>query len=276
MKIKELETKNNWHIIDFSHNSIESADFPDLLRKQIDLETLSLNFNFNFSGRGNQQIFTQKTMKNFECVMCGFTEVQSQHFAGLVSLEQLALNENRINRIDKDAFKSNANLKLLDLSGNQLKTVMHSLFVGLEKLEALYLTMNPIEMPKNKPFLKSNSLKHLKMECCNMTSIYLETFTEVRNLETLDLNRNLIPSLPVNSFKFNVKLKSLFVESNRLRFFSTATMDMLPLLTELCIDNNSFTNSSELVKFVKKYDEKKMRTDNCNDNTEYFIENFLR
>lgn len=276
MKIKELDTNNNWRIIDLSHNLIESVDFPDLLRKQIDLETLQLNFNFNFSGRGNQQIFVHKTLRNFECKMCGFADIQSQYFAGLTGLEQLALNENKINQIYEGSFKSNENLKLVDLTGNQLKTMMHSLFVGLEKFDALYLSMNPIEMPKNKPFMKSNSLKHLKIDDCNVTSVYLETFTELRHLESLNLNRNLIKSLPVNSFKFNVNLKSLLIESNRLKFFSIVTMDMLPQLTELCIDNNSFTNSSDLVKFVKKYDEKRMRTDNCSSDTKYFIEDFLR
>lgn len=276
MKIKELETNNNWRIIDLSRNSIESVDFPDVLRKQINLETLRLNFNFNFSGRGNQQIFVSKTMKNFECVKCGFTEVESQHFAGLASLERLALNDNEIHKIDGDAFKSNENLKLVDLSGNQLKIVMHSMFAGLERVEALHLSMNPIEMPENMPFIKSKSLKHLKLNDCNMKSVYVETFTQLRALESLDLNRNLIESLPVNSFKINENLKSLFIESNRLRFFSIATMEMLPQLQELCIDNNSFTNSSDLVKFVKKYVEKSLRTDNCSSNVGYFIEDFLR
>ena len=276
MRIKELETNNNWRIIDLSHNFIESIDFPDLLRGQKHLETLQLNYNFNFSGRGNQQIFVHKTLKNFECVTCGFTEVQSQHFAGLVGLERLALNTNKINRIAEGAFNSNENLKLVDLTGNELKTIMPSLFVSLSKLEALHLSMNPMELPKNKPFIKSKSLKHLRLNDCNMTFVYLETFSELRKLESLDLNRNLIPSLPVNSFKFNVKLKSLFIESNRLRFFSIATMDMLPQLQELCIDNNTFTNNSELVEFVEKYSEKRMRTDNCNNNIDYFIENFLR
>jgi Leucine-rich repeat (LRR) protein len=273
MKIKELEMTNNWRIIDLSHNSIESVDFPDVLRKQIDLETLRLNFNLNFSGRGNQQIFYHKTLKNFECVMCGFTEVQSKYFAGLVSLERLELSANKINQINEDAFKSNENLKFVDLTGNQLKTVFHSLFVGLRKFEALHLSMNPIELPKNKPFMKSSSLKRLKMDGCNMTFVYLQTFAEFQSLELLNLNQNLIEVLPVNSFKLNVNLKSLFIENNRLRFFPTVTM---PQLEELCIDNNSFRNSSDLVEFFKRYDQKKLRTDNCNNNVEYFIENFLR
>lgn len=273
LKIKELETNHNWRIIDLSHNSIVSIDFPDLLRKQIDLETLQLNFNSNFSGGGNQQIFIHKSMKNFQCVMCGFAEIESQHFAGLPGLEKLTLNENRIKQIDEDAFKSNENLKLVDLTKNQLKTVKFSLFVGLTKLDALYLSMNPIELPKKKPFMKSNSLKHLKLNNCTLSIVYSETFADLRNLESLDLNQNQLTQIPVNSFRSNIKLKSLYLESNQLKFFSTSTMESLPQLVELCLDNNDFKNSSEFVNLVKIYVDRNMRTDNCNNNVTYFIEN---
>lgn len=275
LKIKELEANNSWQIIDLSHNSIKFIDSPELLRKQIYLETLRLNFNSDFNGRGNEQILDHKILKSFECVKCGFTEIQSQHFAGLISLTELCLTANKINRISENAFKSNENLKLVDLSENQLKILPYSTFVGLRRFESLYLTMNPIELPQSKAFLKSESLKHLKMDDCNMPVLYPETLTELRHLETLNLNRNQIESLPVNSFKSNMKLKSLFIESNRMRFFSDVVLDVSPQIEELCIDNNTFIESSELSKFVKKYDERRLRTENCSDNVEYFIENLF-
>lgn len=276
LRIKELETNNSWHIIDLSHNSIKFVDFPDLLRKQIYLETLQLNFNSDFNGRGNEQIFDHKILKNFECVKCGFTEIQSQNFAGLVSLTELRLMGNKINRISEDAFKSNENLKLLDLSENLLKFLPHSLFAGLSSFEDLYLTKNPLELPRNKPLLKSESLRRLDIDDCNIPIFYPETLTELRQLETLNLNRNQIESLPVNSFKSNMKLKSLFIESNPLRYFSDALLDLLsPQIEELCIDNNTFVQSSDVSKFVKKYDERRLRTENCSDDMRYFIENIF-
>ena len=273
--IKELKLNNSWHIIDLSHNSIKFVDSPELLRKQILLETLRLNFNSDFNGRGNEQIFDHKTLKSFECVHCGFTDIQSQHFAGLVNLMELRLMANKINRISENAFDSNEYLKLVDLSENQLKFLPYSTFAGLRSFEDLYLSMNPIELPKNKPLLKSESLKHLKMDDCNVTVWYPETLTELRQLETLNINRNRIELLPVNSFNSNTKLKSLFVESNQMRFFSVDVLDMSPQIEELCIDKNTFVKSSDFSKFVKKYDERHLRTENCNDNIEYFIENLF-
>jgi Leucine-rich repeat (LRR) protein len=89
IKIKELETKNNWQIIDLSHNAIEFIDRPDLLQKQNDLESLQLDFNFNFSARENEHIFVSRRLKRMSCKGCGFVEVQSQHFAGFGSLLKL-------------------------------------------------------------------------------------------------------------------------------------------------------------------------------------------
>lgn len=271
LRIKELEV-DSWHIIDLSHNSIKFVDSPEVLKKQIYLETLRLSFNSDFNGRGNQKIFVHKILKCFECIECGFTEIQSQHFSGLENLMELRLKANKINRINENAFKANENLKLVDLTENQLKILPYATFSGLRSFDDLYLTMNPIELPKNKPFLKSESLKHLKMDDCNMTVLYPESLTELRQLESINLNRNQIESLPVNSFKSNMKLKSLLMERNRMRSFPIVVLDMSPQMEELCLDYNTFVESSDLSELVKKYDDRNLRTGNCSDNVEYFFE----
>lgn len=274
LKIKELEMNNSWHIIDLSHNSIEFINSPDLLQKQIHLETLRLNFNSAFKGHEDKQILNHRTLQNFECAKCGFVDIQSQHFAGLASLSELHLSANRINKINENSFNANANLRLLDLTENQLTVIPYLTFADLTHFEDLYLTLNKIVLP-NKAFLKSQSLKHLKMDDCNITDFYPATLTELPHLETLNLNRNRIKSLPVNSFKSNKVLKSLFIESNRLRFFPTDVLDMLPKMVELCTDNNTFNQTLDFANFVKKYNDRLLRTKNCNDNVTTFIENLF-
>lgn len=110
------------------------------------------------------------------------------------------------------------------------------------------------------------------MDDCNITAFYPETLTELPHLETLNLNQNRIESLPVNSFKSNKVLKSLLIESNRLRFFPTDVLDMLPKMVELCTDNNTFNQTLDFANFVKKYNDRLLRTKNCNDNVTSFIE----
>lgn len=195
LQIRELDANNSWHIIDLSHNSIEFVDVPDgLLRNQIHLETLRLDFN-PLKGRGNEQILRHKTLTNFECNSCGFEEVESQHFAGLNALAELRLKSNKIKRIDDNAFKSNENLKLLDLSGNQLKAVPYLMFVDLPNFEDLSLSSNALQLPKNQPFLKSESMKQLWLDECGLSTIYPETFAELRKLEALNLSKNQIDLL---------------------------------------------------------------------------------
>lgn len=274
IKIKELEANNNWTIIDLSHNSIDSVDFPDLLEKQIYLETLRLNSNSNFKGRNDERIFEHKTLKNFECRECGFAEIASQNFAGFVSLENLYLSANKINRINEGAFKLNEKLQLVDLTENRITKVPPSTFANLKSFAVLYLTMNNIELPKKQPFLKSDSLKHLRLNDCNIPSIDPETFSELCNLESLNLNRNKIKSLTVTSFKSNAKLESLLIESNQIKDFTSVTPDFMKQLKELCIDNNTLNFDLESTKrFLKNYEEGELRSDKCNNNIELFIEN---
>lgn len=272
--MRELEMNDNWTLIDLSHNSINSIDMPQLLEKQKNLETLKLDFNSNFNENENKRIFALKSLKRMSCKGCGFAKIQTQHFTGVVNIVELDLSLNRISAIDDNAFESNSNLRQLDLTGNRLKVLHHSTFSKVRSLEDLNLSQNPIEL-MNKFFLKSNSMKRLTMNSCHLTTVYRETFSELRQLEKLDLNSNEIETLPANAFNLNGKLGSLFIESNRLKFFPIAILDVLPKLNELCVDNNTFVNTQEFSNFVKKYEEKRLRTRNCNSDVSYFIENLF-
>lgn len=271
INITELYENNNWRIIDLSHNSIDSVDSPDLLQQQNDLETLQLSFNSNFKGQTTSKlIFAHKTLKNFECGNCGFVEIASQHFTGLPSLKELRLSANKINRINEDAFKSNKQLQLLDLSSNRLTSVPPSTFADLKFFEVLNLSMNNIALPERSPFLKSGSLKRLRLDGCSISSLYAETFSELRTLVEINLNGNKIKSLTVTPFKSNEKLKILLVESNQIKDFSLVTVDFMKQLEEFCIGNNTLDPSS---KFVKSYGEMGLSVEKCNHNVEFFTEN---
>lgn len=270
-----MEIYDNWTLIDLSHNSINSIDTPQLLEKQKNLETLQLDFNLNLNENGNKRILEQKSLKRMSCKGCGFEKIQSQHFTGIVNIVELNLSKNRISAIDVDAFESNRNLRQLDLTENKLKVLHYLTFSKSRSLEELSLSQNAIELPKNKPFLKCESLKRLTMSNCHFIDLYKETFIELKNMEVLNLNENQIELLPADAFKLNLKLKSLFVETNRLKFIPFSILDYLPLLVELCVDKNTFVNSQEFSNFVRKYDVKRLRTSNCNSDLIYFIENLF-
>lgn len=266
---------DNWTLIDLSHNSINSIDAPQLFEKQKNLESLALDFNSNFNENGNKRIFQHENLKRMSCKGCGFEKIQSQHFTGFINIVELDLSWNKIAKIDVDAFESNRNLRWLDLTGNKLKVLHYLTFSKLRSLEEIRLSQNSIELTKNKPFLKCDPLKRLTMNSCHLIDLHRETFNELKNIEELNLNGNEIESLPVDAFKLNTKMKSLFIESNRLKFFPVSILDYLPSLSELCVDNNTFVNSQEFTTFVRKYDERLLRTNKCNSDVKFFIENLF-
>lgn len=273
MKVKELERQSNYKTIDMSHNQIDWIDFPGLFTKQFNLEVLNFNGNPNFPSKINVKILEHENLRQFSCSVCGFTEIGSLTFTGMSNLEVLLLNANNIEEIAESSFRSNINMKVLNLSDNKIKILHPETLTNLKKFSHLTLTSNSIQMPNNRFFLKSESLQSLAMDSCEIEVIYPETFGELKSLEKLNINGNFIVNIPVNSFKFNLKLKSLLIESNRMKFFPNALLDYLLELKELCIDNNQFDESAlEFGETVDKYSTRKLRSENCNNNQDWFIE----
>ncbi|XP_070504637.1 phospholipase A2 inhibitor-like [Chironomus tepperi] len=276
MKLKELETLNNWQIIDLSHNSIEFIDSPELLEKQNELDFLQIDFNAKFKPKENRAIFTNKNLKRMSCKGCGFTEIQSQHFTGFDILAELDLSANKINKIAADAFKRNGYLRRLDISENQIISLLPATFSPFRKFEELIISSNPIQLPLNKPFIKSESLKRLIMTNCNIADIYKETFNELKSIEAINLNDNRIEKIAVTTFALNPKLKSLFIENNHLKFFPASILDSSKELDELCADNNTYSDTQEFKEFIKRYETRRLRTSNCSQDVENFIESLFK
>lgn len=268
------ELKDNWRTIDLSHNLIELDNSSDLLRKQNNLETILLNFNRNFtsSGHWNQQIFSNGNLKYFECTGCGFEDLESEYFTGFVSLLQLHLDENRIERVNEKAFHANRNLSLLNLSRNKIEIIPAELFKNLTNFETLLLSENPIKVPENSPLVKSDSIKLIRLDNCKLTVIYLETFSQLDSLETLNLTQNRISTLP-DSFAANKNLKSLSLEDNQMRAFSISILQTSNL-TELCLDKNNFRmKQTEFSSLVALYNDRTLRGANCQNDTSLFFKN---
>lgn len=274
MKLKELETSNNWQIIDLSHNSIEFIDSPELLEKQNELDFLQIDFNAKFRPKENRAIFANKNLKRMSCKGCGFTEIL-QHFTGFDILAELNLSANKIKKIDANAFNKNGYLRRLDLSENQITTLPPAIFSPFRKFEELIIASNPIELPSKQPFIDSKSLKHLIMANCNIVDIYKETFKKLTSIEAINLNDNRIEKIEVTTFVLNSKLKSLFIENNRLKFFPASILDSSKELSELCADNNTYVNNQEFKEFIKKYTSRNLRTSNCSQDVSNFIENIF-
>uniref|UniRef100_A0A8B9KS44 Leucine-rich repeat-containing G-protein coupled receptor 4 n=1 Tax=Astyanax mexicanus TaxID=7994 RepID=A0A8B9KS44_ASTMX len=81
-------------------------------------------------------------------------------FQGCVRLQDITLQHNHIQQIDRDTFQGLTNLRVLDLSRNQIKLIHRDAFLSLSSLTNLDLSMNVLA---SVPTTGLNSLNQLKL-----------------------------------------------------------------------------------------------------------------
>ncbi len=69
--------------------------------------------------------------------------IEKDTFQGLISLERLYIHSNKINNIHVQAFEHLENVKLIELSKNNLKLCDRTLFKKTTRIERLILDENP-------------------------------------------------------------------------------------------------------------------------------------
>lgn len=75
----------------------------------------------------------------------GLREIKAETFAGLVHLQKLDLQGNKINKIYSGAFRTLPKLEVLDLSRNNLRIINRETFSGLVSLKRLKINDNNIQ-----------------------------------------------------------------------------------------------------------------------------------
>jgi len=67
-------------------------------------------------------------------------------FKGLINLESLYLNDNKIKQLENGLFNQLYNLRELWLESNKISSIDRDIFVGLNKLQKVCLSDNPISL----------------------------------------------------------------------------------------------------------------------------------
>ncbi|KAF7688037.1 leucine-rich repeat-containing G-protein coupled receptor 4 [Silurus meridionalis] len=80
-------------------------------------------------------------------------------FQGCVSLQDITLQQNRIQQIERDTFHGLTNLRVLDLSRNKLKSIHPDAFHSLSALTSLDLSMNLLASIPTAGLIALNQLK---------------------------------------------------------------------------------------------------------------------
>lgn len=135
--------------------------------------------------------------------------------AGLPSsLEELRLDDNRINTIPTHAFRGLSSLRRLVMDGNLLANtrIADDTFSRLSNLTELSLVRNALQSPPVN--LPSTHLLRLHLQDNGMTHIPRGAFDGMRRLQKLDLSGNNLTSLPRGLLKDAESLEMLLVKGN--------------------------------------------------------------
>lgn len=214
--------------MDASHNNIQTL-FPLRLPS---LKVLNLSYN-------------------------GLEVINTGLFAGLVNLEELLLEGNRIYTFHHQSLGI-PNLLTLNLARNRLTNIDEIVFHKLHKLRTLSLSRNFISRLSNNIFKLQPNLESISVDRNKLARIEKDAFRSLRLLNNLDISSNIIRFLHPGTFEDNHLLSSLSLSNNPLREISTGTFHglnlrslhicNLPFLTT--IENNTFSDLRNLEELL--------------------------
>jgi Leucine-rich repeat (LRR) protein len=128
----------------------------------------------------------------------------------IVSLKELNLSNNAINRIDGKSFTGQSGLEKLDLSGNNITTFPLETFVYPPHLKWLSLANNAaLQVREHTPLLESDSLQVLHLEYCNIETICVTNLEKLEGINELYLSHNKIKTLSTANRGYLVCLKNI-------------------------------------------------------------------
>ncbi|KAM9276942.1 leucine-rich repeat and transmembrane domain-containing protein 1 [Morus bassanus] len=149
--------------------------------------------------------------KTADCKNRGFTEIPARLPP---EIQILQLQNNRIWRINQNAFTETPSLKILDLSNNSLSSLAPGAFQKLRYLQVLNLTRNLIHYIENK------------------------TFSFLPHLKELDLSSNSIIRLPETFGNSTGNITLLSVKHNKLQKMERVLLESLPNLKVVLFKDN--------------------------------------
>jgi len=161
-------------------------------------------------------------------------------FQGLLKLEELKITNSFIPAIGKHSFWGLRSLRLLDLSGNNISSLVDSNFRGLVSVEELYLNDNVIDSVPSATFRHLPSLKRLNVARNRMDAFVPRFFYGLHRLEELDLSDNPLGDLEPEVFRDVRLLQSLRCRRCRLNYINPLLLHLLPDLQLLDLGCNNF------------------------------------
>ncbi|XP_072529552.1 extracellular matrix protein 2 [Salminus brasiliensis] len=177
---------------------------------------LSLSNNSLGSGSSNIPAGVLSPLGSLRTLSLSYNQLTSVPLHLPVSLQELYLRGNLIQRFKGGAFQEKAELQVLDLSANRLtnKGLGKAALINATRLESLNLEGNFLKhVPRHLP----RSLKTLNLEGNSISSVSKTAFFSLPHLEHLGLARNKISKVEPGAFWMLQLLHQLDLSHNALR-----------------------------------------------------------
>ncbi|KAL1462720.1 hypothetical protein WDU94_014533 [Cyamophila willieti] len=134
---------------------------------------------------------------------------------GLVNLQKIYLNKNKIKTLDRYTFRKLFNLVELDLSYNLLQFVPSHIFDSILELRELKLSGNSFQKITHEAFTNVPKLMRLEVSDCKITIVEVRAFSGLESsLEWLKIDRNKIVNIRPVTFTSLHSLKGIELYGN--------------------------------------------------------------
>ena len=168
--------------------------------------------------------------------------LQPEHYFSEPTGQSNATNDTTvIADLQTGDFQGLANLQLLNLTRNALKTLPENVLDGLTELDTLYLADNSLTALPNGVFNDLVDLTNLQLGINSLTALPDGVFDNLDELELLSLSRNELTELPDGIFDDLEDLELLWLYSNEITELPDGVFDELDDLELLWLHSNEIT-----------------------------------
>lgn len=154
-----------------------------------------------------------------------------EHSGKILSNRQLYILPPRIGEIV-------ANVSELSATNVGLVAVNQNAFEGMNQLKVLNLSSNQISRLEAKNFASLVDLRQLDLSFNSIASVEVNAFDGLKELEKLNLEHNKITKVPFDTFDSLLNLKVLILSFNQIRELSEESFTVINVIEEFYISNN--------------------------------------
>lgn len=164
-------------------------------------------------------------------------EIQKDSFKDLY-LTHINISHNRLETIEPKSFINCANMTVLDLSHNLIKSIPRNAFDETTYASEWILTHNLLTNISQIPLLNMTGLRVLNASYNNIVDIPKNSFPKLYELHTIDVSHNNISHIYNAVFQNLLSLRILNLSHNALEKIGPSTFGTLHTLLEMDLSNN--------------------------------------